>query len=374
MISMPSSKNSVMNTSIIMHNIVITGGAGFVGSSLAFWLKKKFPDIGITCFDNLHRRGSELNIPRLLEAGISFIHGDIRMKSDLEMLPPFDLLIECSAEPSVLAGITSSPSYLLETNMVGTLNCLEVIRQNNAGLIFLSTSRVYPIQTINSVLYTEESTRFSPLDPISVTGFSSFGISEDFPISGARSLYGATKLCSELFIEEYAAGFGIRSIINRCGMISGPWQMGKVDQGVVMHWVMSHIQGLELSYIGYGGEGKQVRDVLHITDLCRLIEMQILQPDLFVNRSYNVGGGPDNSVSLQELTRICQTVTDNQILIRSIPDTRPNDLIWYVTDNRRITSLCGWKPEITVQQTVTDIASWIMDTNVHLIRALAEHV
>lgn len=355
-----------------MNNIVITGGAGFVGSSIAFWLRKNLPETGITCFDNLHRRGSELQIPRLFKAGIQFIHGDIRITSDLESLPPFDLLIECSAEPSVLAGVTSSPTYLIDTNLVGTLNCLEIIRQNNARLIFLSTSRVYPYESINSVEYQENSTRFTPRFMGEIRGISGLGISEDFPLSGARSLYGATKLSSELFIEEYAAGYGIPSIINRCGLISGPWQLGKVDQGIVMHWVRSHIQGLDLSYIGYGGEGKQVRDVLHITDLCRLIEIQVSQPDLFTDRIYNVGGGPDNSISLKELTTVCRNATGISVPIHSIQDTRPNDIIWYVTDNRRTSHACGWKPEISVQQTVEDITSWISDIGENLNVALAE--
>jgi len=352
-----------------MYNIVITGGAGFVGSTLALFLSKNNPGFSITCFDNLHRRGSELNIPRLQQAGIKFIHGDIRIPSDLEELPKFDLLIECSAEPSVLAGVTSSPSYLLETNLIGTLNCLEVIRKNQASMIFLSTSRVYPIGPINSQTFFEEETRFTPKDN-SVAGFSSEGISEDFQLTGVRSLYGTTKLCSELCIEEYAASYGTPVIINRCGLLSGPWQMGKVDQGVIMHWVISHMEKKKLSYIGYGGEGKQVRDVLHIDDLCRLITIQIADMDRFSGNSYNIGGGLTRSISLQELTAICQEVTGNVIQIHQITETRPNDLIWYVTNNSKITRFCGWEPLKSVRETVTDIASWIDENHSSLLHIL----
>lgn len=352
-----------------MPRIVITGGAGFVGSSLALFLAGQGNDWSVTCFDNLHRRGSELNVPRLKEAGIAFIHGDIRISGDLNELPPFDFLIEGSAEPSVMAGITSSPSYLLGTNLVGTLNCLEIVRQYQASIIFLSTSRVYPIEPINSHHYTEEETRLTPTGSF-LSGFSENGISECFPLSGVRSLYGTTKLCSELCLEEYAASYGIQSVINRCGLISGPWQMGKIDQGVIMHWVLSHLEGRKLSYIGYGGTGKQVRDVLHIDDLCSLILLQIHNIHRFNRTCFNVGGGLSNSVSLQELTAICREVTGNTIDIEQIPDTRPNDLIWYVTDNTAITSHCGWKPNKSVWDTVQDITDWIRENRISLIHIL----
>jgi CDP-paratose 2-epimerase len=354
-----------------MYNkIVITGGAGFVGSSLAIHLKLQYPDCHIVCFDNLRRRGSELNLPRLKEHGIFFLHGDIRCKSDLDDIPYFDLLIECSAEPSVLAGVTSSPSYLLETNLLGTLNCLEIVRKNHSSIIFLSTSRVYPIKLINEVQYAESASRFTPVISEKCVGISDQGISESFPLGGVRSLYGSTKLSSELFIQEYADSYNISAIINRCGLISGPWQMGKIDQGVVMHWVLSHILEKPLQYIGYGGEGKQVRDVLHITDLCRLIQKQIEQFDLFTGGIYNAGGGLNASMSLMELTEICQRVTGKTVQIEKVLQNRPNDLIWYITDNNQITNRCNWRPQKTVEQTVSDIADWIKTHRSALIHTI----
>lgn len=355
---------------MVYSHILITGGAGFVGSSLALHIRKVFPAIAITCFDSLHRRGSELNIPRLRAEKIRFIHGDIRIKEDLEDLPLFDLMIECSAEPSVLAGITSSPEYLLNTNLVGTLRCLESVRKNMADLIFLSTSRVYPMESINNQIYHEEDTRFTPSDFSKFRGITKMGISELFPLDGIRSLYGATKLCSELFIQEYAAAFGISAIINRCGLISGPWQMGKVDQGVIMHWILSHLLKRPLQYLGYDGNGKQVRDVLHIADLCRLIEIQIKNPNIFKGRVFNAGGGLNASISLCELTTICQKVTGNIIPIGHILDDRPNDLIWYITDNTLLTQTCGWQPEYLVEQTVQDIAVWITSHRQDLVNIL----
>ena len=146
--------------------------------------------------------------------------------------------------------------------------------------------------------------------------------------------------------------------------------MGKIDQGVIMHWVISHMEKKELSYIGYGGEGKQVRDVLHIHDLCRLIAIQISDMNRFSGTCYNVGGGLMQSVSLQELTVICRELTGNSIRIHQEPKTRPNDLIWYVTDNTRITQDCGWQPLKSVRETVTDIATWIIENRTSLLHLI----
>lgn len=339
--------------------ILITGGAGFVGSNLAFFLKKNFPGSAITCFDNLKRRGSELNLARLKGAGIQFIHGDVRNAEDFETVPPFDLMIECSAEPSVLAGVDSSPSYVLNTNLFGTINCLEAVRKNRAGIIFLSTSRVYPFAAINALGYREDATRFSLAGDNNNPGVTTDGITETFSLKGPRSIYGTTKLCSEFLITEYCESYGIRAIINRCGLIAGPWQMGKVDQGVVMLWVASHFFKRELTYIGYHGTGKQVRDVLHIDDLSDLILLQIQRLDEFNGEIFNVGGGRKNSISLQEMTALCREITGETTSLGSVTETRPNDLIWYVTDNSCVSHAFGWQPRRTVKDTIADIHQWL---------------
>ncbi|MFA5880480.1 MAG: NAD-dependent epimerase/dehydratase family protein [Candidatus Margulisiibacteriota bacterium] len=340
-------------------NILITGGAGFVGSNLALKLKKKYPQTEIFALDNLKRRGSELNISRLKEAGISFIHGDIRNKEDFEEIKKIDLILECSAEPSVLAGINSSPAYLLNTNLFGTINCLEFARENKADFIFLSTSRVYPIETINKLNFIEKIDRFDLDGKQLVAGASKYGIAENFPLDGTRSLYGATKLCSEILLQEYIASYGLNGIINRCGVITGPWQMGKVDQGVFVLWVARHIFGGKLSYIGYGGQGKQVRDFIHIDDLFDILDIQLNNIKKFNNNIYNIGGGLENSVSLQELTKICEEITGNKIKIDSIKETRPADLKLFITDSRKIMKLTSWKPKKNIKETITDITNWI---------------
>lgn len=350
--------------------ILITGGAGFVGSSMALSLKKKYPEYEIYVLDNLKRRGSELNIPRLKDSGIHFIHGDIRNKEDFDGLPKIDCIIEASAEPSVLAGIDSTPDYLINTNLNGTINCLNFAVKNKSDFIFLSTSRIYPIEFIENVNYVETETRFELAEEQNLPGFSAKGISEEFPLNNYRSLYGTTKLASELFIHEYKEFFGLRTIINRCGVLTGPWQMGKIDQGVVVLWLAKHFWKQELSYIGYGGTGKQVRDMLHTDDLFRLIDWQLHHLDEVNGEVFNVGGGREISLSLCEMTQLCEAITGNKILIKSIKENRPADIRIYITDNSKVTEKTGWKPEIPPKQIFEEIFEWMKSNEQQLANIL----
>ena len=339
--------------------ILVTGGAGFVGSSLALFLKEGDPGLRVLALDNLRRRGSELNLRRLQAAGVEFVHGDIRNREDLELPSKVDLVVECSAEPSVLAGLDSSPEYVLRTNLVGTLNLLEVCRRHDAGMIFLSTSRVYPIAALSSLALDEGPTRFEIASRQELGGVSTEGIAEEFPLAGARSLYGATKLASELFIEEYAYAYGVPAVIDRCGVIAGPWQMGRVDQGFVVLWVAGHVYERPLRYIGFGGSGKQVRDVLHIADLCELIALQVARLDTLKGQTFNVGGGRSCSVSLLELTELCRDATGTSLTIRPDAATRRADVPLYVTDAKRVRAALEWTPSRNMESIVADVHTWI---------------
>jgi CDP-paratose 2-epimerase len=162
-------------------------------------------------------------------------------------------------------------------------------------------------------------------------------------------------------IAEYAALYGVRAVVNRCGVISGRWQMGRVDQGFVTLWLARHVFGGRLSYLGYGGTGTQVRDVLHVADLCRLIDMQIGDVDRCAGKTYNVGGGPDNSISLLELTRQCQALTGARMKIGSVPETPALDVPYYVTDNTLVRSQIGWQPKESLNATLADTHKWLVD-------------
>ena len=340
--------------------ILISGGAGFVGSSLAIGLKKLHSDWQIICLDNLRRRGSELNLSRFKEWGIEFAHGDVRSTDDLDPnVFDIDVIIDCSAEPSVLAGL-SSPQYVLQTNLVGTINILELARKTQASLLFLSTSRVYSIEPLSALNIVESSTRLELAAKQTISGISMAGITEDFPLDGYRSLYGTTKLASELLIAEYRQAYGLQAIVNRCGILTGPWQMGKVDQGVVVLWVAAHYFQKTLSYIGYGGTGKQVRDFLHIDDLLRLVNYQLANFASLDGDVLNVGGGRESSLSLLEMTQLCQQVTGNTINIKSVINERSGDIPIFISDCNRLKQKTQWQPEIKLEKTIEDIYRWIV--------------
>jgi len=342
--------------------ILITGGAGFVGSNLAIAFKKKYPAYTVIALDNLKRRGSELNLERLKEHEVEFIHGDIRNKEDLSFGgKDISLIIEASAEPSVLAGYNSSAAYVINTNLLGTINCLELAKEKKAAFIYLSTSRVYPFKKLGQINFIEEETRFSIADDQDIWGVTCDGISEEFPLDGPRSLYGATKLASELIIQEYVEMFGLRAIINRCGVIAGPWQMGRVDQGVFTFWMLNHYFRRDLNYIGFGGKGKQVRDLIHIEDLFNLIDLEINNMSTCKGKTYNVGGGRECSLSLLETTRLCSEITGNSIDIGKIQQNRQVDVRIYISDNAKVEQNLGWRVRKTPRDILSDIYNWIRD-------------
>ena len=309
--------------------------------------------------DNLSRRGSELNLPRLRGAGVRFRHGDVRVLDDLLAVGELDALVECSAEPSVMAGLDGSPDYLVQTNLIGAYHCLELARRRGATMIFLSTSRVYPVQALWSCAREETEDRFELSAEQTLPGVSRAGIAEDFPLTGARTLYGATKLAAELLIEEYRASYGIRAVIDRCGVIAGPWQMGKVDQGVFTYWMLAHYFRRPLSYIGFGGHGRQVRDLLHVGDLIELLDEQLCAAERWDGRTVNVGGGREISLSLRETTRLCAEITGHQLEIAADLNDRAGDVPLYVSDCAQLHAHSDWRPRHAPREILSDIHDWI---------------
>ena len=342
-----------------MTHILIFGGCGFIGSNLAVALSKSGSKV--TCFDNLPRRGSEILLDRVLAHQCEFIHGDIRNPEDIAKLQSiYDIVIDCSAEPSVLVGSQGEDArYMINNNLMGSVNCFEFCRKEKTPIIFLSTSRIYPYDAINALNFREESTRFQYGDDDDVMGVSAQGVSAEFSLAGYRSLYGAAKLSSEYLLREYCQNFGIPAIINRCGVIAGPWQLGKVDQGVFTHWLASHYFKKTLKYIGFGGKGKQVRDLLHIDDLTSLLQKQIQVIDGYKGDIFNVGGSTISNLSLMEATGICEKITGNSVEIRPVKDDRPADVLWYITDNGETLSEFGWQPQKSAREILQDIYKWL---------------
>ncbi len=351
--------------------LLVTGGAGFVGSSLALRLLAEQGGAEVIAFDNLCRRGSELNLPRLAAAGARFVHGDLRCAEDLAAVGPVDWIFDCAALPSAQAGYAGAARGVIDANLLGSVCCLEYAARHGAGLVFLSTSRVYPIAALRALPLERRGERLALRAGSAGSGWSEHGIGAAFPLAGARSLYGATKLCSELLIEEYAAIHGLRTLVLRCGVIAGPWQQGRVDQGFLSLWAARHRYGGSLDYIGFGGEGLQVRDVLHVEDFCDLVLLLLRDADRHAGKIYCAGGGPELSLSLRELTALLGELCKRKLAPGARAETHPSDIPWFVTDNRELSQATGWRPRRSLQQLLEDVIRWLDSERGQLERIFA---
>ena len=338
--------------------ILITGVCGFVGSVLAKHLRNALPAVDIVGLDNLMRKGSERNVESLCSLGVTFVRGDLRCASDLAGLPATDWVIDAAAMPSILAGLSadSSSQQVVEHNLIGSLNLLEYCRRHASGLILLSTSRVYSIHALSQLALTESDVSFCVSQELRHPGISYRGIDESFSTSAPVSIYGATKLASETMAAEYGEAFGFPVFINRCGVLAGAGQFGRLDQGIFSYWINSHFNRKPLRYLGFQGNGKQVRDCLHPTDLAQLIVLQIQSNDRNKPRVCHVSGGVNSAISLKELTTWCDGRFGSH-RVNSSNEVRPYDLPWVVLDASRAEQVWGWKPSISREEILNEIAS-----------------
>jgi CDP-paratose 2-epimerase len=351
--------------------ILITGICGFVGSTLAIGLKEGWPDWQIVGLDNLIRSGSELNRPELRRHGIKLIHGDIRNSSDLETLPRCDWILDAAANPSVLAGVDGQTSsrQLVEHNLVGTVNLLELARKWNSGFLMLSTSRVYSIRDLAALPMKASGNRFEPQHGTKrIPGVSRNGISETFSTEPPLSLYGSSKRASELLACEYADAFGLPVFINRCGVLAGAGQFGKADQGIFSFWIHSWRAKRPLKYIGFSGTGHQVRDCLHPRDLLALLAQQMQKPPADKPRIVNVSGGTAQSASLRELSAWC-TGRFGARKIAGEKRSRPFDVPWLIVDSSLARREWNWRPQTSLELIWTEIAEHA-DSNPHWLELM----
>jgi CDP-paratose 2-epimerase len=338
--------------------LLITGVCGFVGSSLAECLLNRREGLSIYGIDNLMRPGSESNRLRLQKLGVKFFHGDIRAASDFEPLPAVDWVIDAAANPSVLAGVKGdfSSRQLFEHNLASALNVLEYSKAHKAGLVLLSTSRVYSIPALVSLPLRLNGNAFQLDDAAALPpGVSANGVGVEFSTRAPISLYGSTKLACEAVALEYGEAFGFPVWINRCGVLAGAGQFGTPDQGIFAYWINAHLRRRPLRYIGFDGSGKQVRDVFHPRDLAALLDAQMHTDRTAGQRIYTAGGGPENAMSLAELNTWCDARFGPHSP-QSDLRPRPYDIPWLIMDNCDSQRTFGWRVEVSVDTLLSEIA------------------
>lgn len=325
--------------------VLITGGCGFIGSNLAIFLKKR--NFKVFSLDNLFRKGSKINLAKIKKNGIKNYHIDIKNLSK-QNIGKYDVVIDCCAEPSVEAS-KKELDRVIDTNLIGTYNLLKKCVDDKSFIIFLSSSRVYSIKKLKELVK-----RKNFKSEIK----SKKEIDEKFSTSCPRSFYGYTKLASEELIKEFSYMYNLKYVINRLGVISGPGQMGKVDQGFMSLWVWKYLNNQQLKYIGFGGHGNQVRDVLHIDDLNNLILKQIKKIKTINNITITAGGGRRNLISLKNLSTVCEKILKNKIKFKKEAKTSLYDIPYYCSSNYKVKKLYNWKPKLNISDIVKDIYKW----------------
>ena len=327
--------------------ILITGGCGFVGSNLALFLKKK--GFTVHTLDNLTRKGSKYNSNLLKKQKIKNYKINISNIKKIKSLPKYDLILDCCAEAAVEIS-KNDFDKVINTNLIGTINILKKSKNDKSKIIFISSSRIYPLEEMNKIIKNKNLKSKIKISKM---------FSEKDKIIGPKTIYGLTKLCSEMLIEEFSYAYQLKYLINRCGVISGPLQFGKQDQGFVSLWIWRHLNKKKLSYIGYGGYGNQIRDVLHIDDLSELILIQIKNINKINNKLFTVGGSKTSYTSLSQLTKLCQKITGNKIKMGKVSKTSSYDIPYYLSDNTHVSNTYRWKPKRNINQVVMDTFLWL---------------
>jgi len=330
-----------------MEKALVTGGAGFIGSNLASALAKSGTDV--TVFDNFSRKGSRHNAEWLGEnQQIKIVEGDVRNFSQVaEAARGRDVIFHTAGQTAVTTSV-ANPREDFEINALGTFNVLEAARQDDACVVYCSTNKVYG-DNVNAVPLVEKEKRYE------FSGKHRNGIREDFHIDARHHTpYGVSKLVGEQYARDYGALYGIKTVVNRMSCIYGTRQFGTADQGWISHFVRAAIFNKPLTIYG---NGKQVRDVLFVSDLVELFIREAESRKKLHGQAFNVGGGKENTISLIELTEELERITGRKI--RTSKDTwRPADQKVYYSDISKATKTLGWRPKVAPIQGIEALFRW----------------
>ena len=329
--------------------ILITGGAGFIGTNIA----RKYLEEGhkIHILDNLSRPGVDLNIielQRTFSGAVRFTEADV-CDADAVKRAVIDAsaVIHLAAQVAVTTSL-EDPMGDLKTNLLGTLNVLEAVRNSplRPSLLFTSTNKVYG--RLDGISLRQWPVRYEPDD----VGLRQSGAGEDQPL-GFLSPYGCSKGSADQYVLDYARSYGIHATVFRMSCIYGPYQLGSEDQGWVAHFLRQAMKG---ELITIYGDGRQVRDLLFVEDLVRAVRL-VLNSSNTSGEAFNLGGGPENSMSLLELIKELQLLTGDSLTIDWGAE-RLGDQKWYVADTSKIRRQLGWSPRVSVREGLRTMYSW----------------
>jgi len=329
---------------------LITGGAGFIGSNVARRLLER--DHEVTILDNLNRPGAKRNLEWLSaqgHSGLDISAADVRdPKTVREAVAGQQAVFHLAAQVAVTTSAVE-PREDLEVNLLGTFNVLEAIRSLPEGsrpcLLFTSTNKVYG--RMDDVGVTDGRQRYAYTDLKE-------GISESRPLD-FHSPYGCSKGAADQYVRDYARIYGLRTVVFRMSCIYGPRQFGTEDQGWVAHFLISALQRRPITLYG---DGKQVRDLLFVDDLLAAFLSAVERMDSVSGEIFNIGGGPENTISLLELLEWLQRHCDRPVLC-SFSDWRPGDQAVYISNIAKVSQKLGWAPSVTVAQGLERLWEWV---------------
>jgi len=334
--------------------ILVTGGAGFVGSHLC----EHFAEEGfeVIALDNLKRGeilgkniNSRYNVDFLKSLNqVEFVEGDITKFSTLqEVSKNADAIIHTAAQVAVTTSL-ENPRKDFEINALGTFNVLEAARLNDCAVVYCSTNKVYG-DNVNQVSIKELDTRYAFADD----AFN--GIPETFQTDLCEHTpYGSSKLAGDIYVQDYAHVYGLKTGIFRMSCIYGTRQFGVEDQGWIAWFTIATLTGKPITIYG---DGKQVRDVLYVTDLVAAFDA-FLKNGL-AGEVFNIGGGAENTLSLLELIEILERLTGKEIT-PGYDNWRPSDQKVYISDTGKARKLLGWRPKVSPEKGVEQIVQWVM--------------
>jgi CDP-paratose 2-epimerase len=353
--SLKSLNNSTLTvvTDRRQHTTLITGGAGFIGTNLADALLSKGRSVII--YDNLSRDGVEKNLewlkdkyPENLRIEIADVRNETKLRDAVNAA---DEVYHFAAQVAVTTSCTD-PMLDFEVNTRGTINLLEAIRnsEKQPPLVFTSTNKVYG--GLDDLKVSLKGQRYEPEDPL----VAAEGISEDRRID-FHSPYGCSKGSADAYILDYARTFGLKAVVFRMSCIYGPHQFGTEDQGWVAHFLISALEGKPISIYG---DGKQVRDILHVSDLVRAMKIAQENIDSLTGKAFNIGGGVANTISLLQLLKIIEKLHGEPLDV-NFSDWRIGDQRYYVSDTKKFGKEGKWSPKIPAHLGIENLYMWLAE-------------